>query len=93
MVEDIIDTGATTINAAQELKNSGATRVYAFATHALLSGNAVEKLAESELDKLVVLDTVPISKEKLEGCPKLKQVSISLVLANIIRTLHYEKKG
>ena len=93
MAEDIVDTGKTTIKAVDVLKQAGARKVFAYATHALLSGDAVEKIQESQLDKMVVLDTVPIPQQKLQKCPKIEQISVANTLAQTIKYLHYQTKS
>lgn len=93
IIEDIVDTGKTTTKAVEALKGAGATKVFAYATHALLSGNAVDTLQVSALDKIVVLDTVPVPADKMERCPKLEQISIAGALAQTIRRLHYQRKS
>src|SRR6266850_2795038 len=62
MIDDLVDTAGTLCQAAQALKDEGAERVVAYITHAVLSGNAVERIAGSVLDELVVTDTIPLSE-------------------------------
>lgn len=92
IVQDIIDSGRSTLNSVAELKKQGAKHIFVYATHALLSGNACEKLQNSQVDTVLVLDTVPITSEKLSTCPKLQQISIAPVLASLIQDLHYNNK-
>src|ERR1700692_2831442 len=61
LVDDMVDTAGTLCQAAQALKDEGAMKVVAYITHAVLSGNAVDKISKSALDELVVTDTVPLS--------------------------------
>ena len=63
IMDDMVDTAGTLCKAAQVLKERGATRVFAYATHPVLSGGAGERIAASELDELVVTDTIPLSEE------------------------------
>lgn len=84
IVDDIVDTANTLCKAAQALKEAGAARVVSYATHAVLSGNAVRNIRESELDELVVTDTMPLSQEA-EAEAKIRQISISDLLGEAIR--------
>ncbi|MBL4762863.1 MAG: ribose-phosphate pyrophosphokinase, partial [Gammaproteobacteria bacterium] len=84
---DMVDTAGTLTAAAKALKDSGATSVAAYCTHAVLSGNAYENIAESQLDELVVTDTIPLS-EKFQACDKVRQVSVGWLLAEAIRRIH-----
>jgi len=87
IVDDMVDTAGTLTAAAKALKDSGATSVAAYCTHAVLSGNAYENIAESQLDELVVTDTIPLS-EKFQACDKVRQVSVGWLLAEAIRRIH-----
>ena len=87
IVDDMIDTAGTLCTAATALQNQGATAVYAFATHGVLSGPALERIAESPLKKVFVTDTIPI-QEKLNKCSNLQGLSVSYLLAEAIRRIH-----
>jgi len=87
IVDDMIDTAGTLCTAATALQNQGATAVYAFATHGVLSGPALERIAESPLQKVFVTDTIPI-QEKLNKCDRLQGLSVSYLLAEAIRRIH-----
>lgn len=87
IVDDMIDTAGTLCTAATALQNQGATAVYAFATHGVLSGPALERIAASPLKKVFVTDTIPI-KEKLNKCATLQGLSVSYLLAEAIRRIH-----
>jgi ribose-phosphate pyrophosphokinase len=63
IMDDMVDTAGTLTRAAQALKDHGANRVVAYCTHAVLSGGAVDRIAQSALDELVVTDSIPVSKE------------------------------
>src|SRR3546814_18084410 len=76
IMDDMVDTAGTLCKAAQELKERGATSVYAYCTHPVLSGGAVQRILESELDELVVTDTLPLSESARE-CKKIRQLSRS----------------
>jgi ribose-phosphate pyrophosphokinase len=82
MSDDMIDTGSTLIAGAKALKEAGATDVYACATHGLFPGDALEKLAASELTEIVVTDTVPLDPRKQPA--KLQVLSVATILAETI---------
>lgn len=75
--------------AAKELKKKGATKVIAFITHGLFSGPAIERIQKSELDKVMVTNTVPISDDK--KIDKIVQLDVSLLLAETIRRIHQKE--
>lgn len=83
IMDDMVDTAGTLAKAAQALKESGAARVVAYCTHAVLSGPAVERIDESELDEVVVTDTIPLSEEG-QKCKKIRQLSVAGLLAETI---------
>ena len=83
LVDDMVDTAGTLCLAAQALKDHGAERVVAYITHPVLSGAAVERIGKSQLDELVVTDTIPLS-EDAKSCPKIVQLSVSHLLARAI---------
>lgn len=87
VVDDIVDTAGSLVNAANALKESGAQKVFAAITHPVLSGPAVDRIHESCLDELVVTDSIPLS-EKAQGCRKIVQISISQILARAIESIH-----
>src|SRR5471032_51948 len=80
IMDDMVDTAGTLCKAAQVLKERGATRVFAYATHPVLSGGAGERIAASELDELVVTDTIPLSEEA-RACTKVRILSSAGLLA------------
>ena len=84
IVDDMVDTAGTLCNAAIALKEEGATQVASYATHAVLSGPAVERIENSELDYLVVTDTIPLTLEA-QQCQKIEQLSMAETLAETIR--------
>ncbi len=86
LVDDIIDTAGTLCNAAQSLKEFGAVNVYAYATHPVLSDPAIENIAKSTLDAVVVADTIPLN-EKAKECEKIHVFSIATLLANSIHRI------
>ncbi len=89
LMDDIVDTAGTLCKAAAALKKSGAKRVISYCVHAVLSGQAIKRIHESELDELIVTDTIPLSKEASES-PKIRQLSVADVLAETIRRISNE---
>jgi ribose-phosphate pyrophosphokinase len=86
MVDDLVDTAGTLCQAATALKDEGAKKVVAYITHAVLSGNAVERITGSVLDEIVVTDTIPLS-EAAKKCRKIRQLSVAGLLAETIRRI------
>ena len=86
IVDDIIDSGGTIVNAAKALKDKGAKDVYAYITHAVLSGNAVDKIKKSQVKKLIITDSIDNSK-KLKKSSKIQVVSISSMMAEAIKRI------
>lgn len=89
ILDDMVDTGGTTIQAAAALKEKGAKRVIAACTHAVLSGNATEKVNASVLEELIVTNTIPLNS-KTEKCKKLTVLSIASLIGEAIRRIHEE---
>ncbi len=90
LVDDLVDTAGTLCLAALALKEQGAQRVVAYCTHPVLSGNAVENIEGSELDELVVTDTIPL-RGKAQTCDKIRQLSIAAMLAETMRRISDEE--
>ena len=90
IVDDIVDTAGTLCQAADALKERGANQVLAYATHPVLSGSAVERLRDSALDEMVVTDTIPFG-EQAGACEKIRQISISDILAQSINRINMEE--
>ena len=88
VVDDIIDTAGTLGNTAKTLKEQGADRIYATASHAVLSGPAIKRLEESPLEKIVVTNTIPLTPEK--QISKIIQLSVAELLARAITNIHKE---
>lgn len=86
MIDDLVDTAGTLCQAAAALKDEGAQKVVAYITHAVLSGAAVERIAGSVLDEIVVTDTIPLS-EAARKCRKIRQLSVAGLLAETIRRI------
>ena len=90
LVDDLVDTAGTLCLAALALKERGAVRVVAYCTHPVLSGSAVENIEASELDELVVTDTIPL-QETAQDCSKIRQLSIATMLAETMRRISMEE--
>ena len=91
IADDMLDTAGTMTNAAHALRERGAREVYAIATHALLSGPAVERLNEADFVELAVTDTVAVSEEKRSALRNLATVSVATLLARAIESTHYNR--
>lgn len=83
LMDDLVDTAGTLCKAAEALKERGAASVYAYCTHPVLSGGAVERISNSALTELVVTDTIPLSAEA-QACPKIRQLSCAALLGETI---------
>jgi len=83
IMDDMVDTAGTLCKAAEVLKAEGATKVVAYCTHAVLSGNAVARITESAIDELVVTDTIPL-REDARACRKIRSLSVAGLLAETI---------
>ena len=90
MVDDMVDTAGTLCTAAQALKDEGAVKVVAYITHAVLSGQAIERISASVLDELVVTDTIALS-DNARACTKIRQLSVSGLLAETMRRIRDEE--
>ena len=90
IVDDMIDTGGTLAKAAEALKEHGARKVYAYATHAIFSGNAAENLENSMIDEIIVTDSIPLC-DKMQRVGKVKQLTLSDMLAETIRRISNEE--
>ena len=90
LIDDLVDTAGTLCHAAHALKEAGAKRVIAYITHAVLSGPAVSRIEKSDLDELVVTDTIPLS-EAAKSCKKIRQLSVAELLAETMRRIRDEE--
>jgi ribose-phosphate pyrophosphokinase len=90
LVDDLVDTAGTLCLAAMALKREGAAQVLAYCTHAVLSGSAVDNIEASELDELVVTDTIPLS-EQARACSRIRQLSVATMLAETMRRISMEE--
>ena len=89
IMDDMVDTANTLCQAAAALKDRGAAKVLAYATHAVLSGPAIERISRSHLDQLVVTDTIPLTSAA-EACDRILQLSCADLLAETIRRISNE---
>jgi ribose-phosphate pyrophosphokinase len=90
MVDDMVDTAGTLCQAARALKDEGAVKVVAYITHAVLSGQAIERINASVLDELVVTDTIAL-RDEARQCPKIRQLSVAGLLAETMRRIRDEE--
>jgi ribose-phosphate pyrophosphokinase len=90
IVDDLVDTAGTLCKAAAALKDHGAVSVSAYCTHPVLSGDAIKNINGSVLDELVVTNTIPLSTEA-QACDRIRQLSVSEMLAETIRRIHMEE--
>ncbi|WP_299771880.1 ribose-phosphate pyrophosphokinase [uncultured Pseudoteredinibacter sp.] len=90
LVDDMVDTAGTLCNAAAALKEQGATKVVAYCTHPVLSGNALKNLSNSILDEMVVADSIPLNKD-IEKLGTVRQLTLSGMLAEAMRRLANEE--
>ena len=88
LVDDIVDTAGTLCAAANALKERGALKVAAYCTHPVLSGAAIDNVTRSQLDELVVTDTIRLS-DAAKACPKIRQLSVAELLAETIRRVAF----
>ena len=86
IMDDMIDTAGTLVKAAEVLKERGARSVYAYCTHPVFSGPAVERLRSSAIDEVVITNTIPLSDEA-RGCSKIRQLSVAFLFAETIRRI------
>jgi ribose-phosphate pyrophosphokinase len=90
IVDDLVDTAGTLCHAASALKDAGAKRVLAYITHPVLSGSAIERIANSQLDELVVTDTIPL-RDAAKNCSRIRQLSVAGLLAETMRRIRDEE--
>lgn len=90
IVDDLVDTAGTLCQAAGALKEHGANKVVAYCTHPVFSGRAVDNIANSALDEIVVTDTIPLS-DAAQACEKIRQLSIAELLAETMRRVSNEE--
>jgi ribose-phosphate pyrophosphokinase len=90
LVDDLVDTAGTLCQAANALKEHGASKVVAYCTHPVLSGKAVQNIQASQMDELVVTDTIPLSQAAID-CAKIRQLSTAEMLAETMRRISEEE--
>jgi len=90
LMDDLVDTANTLCEAANALKEHGAASVRAYCTHPVLSGPAVERIENSNLDELVVTDTIPL-REEARRSSRIRQVSIAELLAETVRRINNDE--
>lgn len=90
LVDDIVDTAGTLCKAAEALKKNGATKVVAYSTHAVLSGSAIENIKNSQLDELVVTNSIPL-REDAKKCGKIRTLSLGKLLGESVRRISNEE--
>ncbi|MBL1294244.1 MAG: ribose-phosphate diphosphokinase [Thiotrichales bacterium] len=90
LVDDLVDTAGTLCEASRALKEKGAAQVFAYCTHAVLSGQAVKNIEGSQIDELVITDTIPLS-EDAKACKKIRQLSVAELLAETMRRINAEE--
>jgi ribose-phosphate pyrophosphokinase len=89
LIDDMVDTANTLCEAASALKKRGAARVMAYCTHPVLSGKAIERISTSELDELVVTDTIPL-RDDAKACGRIRVLSVAGLLAETVRRISNE---
>lgn len=90
LLDDMIDTGGTIVQAAEALRDNGAKAVYACCTHPVLSGNAVRKIADSPIKEMIATNTIPLSAEA-KKVKKIKVLDVSPILGEAIKRIHNEE--
>jgi ribose-phosphate pyrophosphokinase len=90
ILDDMVDTAGTLVNAAKALMENGATAVFACATHAVLSGPAIERLNNSEIEEIVLTDTIPLG-DKTANTSKIRVLSVANLLAEAIKRIHQDE--
>ncbi|WP_343126714.1 ribose-phosphate pyrophosphokinase [Buchnera aphidicola] len=90
LIDDMIDTSSTLYQASEELKKKGAKKIFAYATHPVFSGNAIENLKKSKIDQIIVCNTIPLSS-KIKKLKNIRTLTVAPLLAEAIRRIHQEK--
>ena len=88
LIDDMIDTAGTLAKGGQAVRDAGATEVFAVATHAVLSGPAIQRIDESVFEKVIVTDTVPLSSKGAQS-RKVRVLSVGSLLADAVRSIHF----
>jgi ribose-phosphate pyrophosphokinase len=90
LIDDLVDTAGTLCHAAEALKANGAKKVLAYITHPVLSGPAIDRISQSQLDELVVTDTIPLRADA-KNCKKIRQLTVAGLLAETMRRIRDEE--
>ena len=90
LIDDMVDTAGTLCQAAEALKGKGAERVVAYLTHAVFSGPAVQRISASQLDEVVVTDTIPLSEEARQ-CDRIRQLGVAELLSETVRRMSLDE--
>lgn len=90
IVDDIIDTAGTLCQTASAIKERGAKKIFACATHGLFSRDAFSKIKESAIERIFVTDTIPLQKESADVADRITTLSVSEIFAQAIESIHYE---
>jgi ribose-phosphate pyrophosphokinase len=90
IVDDMIDTAGTMVQAASALKEEGAVEIFACCTHAVLSGPAIDRIKSSDLKEVIVTDTVPLN-EKAQSCKRIKVLSLASLLSEAVKRIYYNE--
>jgi len=90
LIDDMTDTAGTLCKAAEALKENGAAKVYAYATHPVLSGPAISNISNSSIDELIITDTIPLT-EQAAACPQVRQLTVAPLLAEALRRVSNEE--
>jgi ribose-phosphate pyrophosphokinase len=85
-MDDMIDTAGTLVAAAEVLKQRGAKRVFAYCTHPVFSGPAIQRIRDSQMDEVVVTNTIPLGAEA-QACKNIRQLSVAFLFAETIRRI------
>jgi ribose-phosphate pyrophosphokinase len=87
LLDDMVDTAGTMVQGAEALRKSGASHVFACATHPVLSGPSIERLEKSEIEQLVVTNTIPLGEKA--ACRKIRVLSVANLLGEAIKRIHF----
>ncbi|MEK6953666.1 MAG: ribose-phosphate diphosphokinase, partial [Candidatus Micrarchaeota archaeon] len=90
LLDDIIDTAGTICNGAAALKEKGAKQIYAYGTHGVLSGTAIDRLKASQLEEIVVTNSIPLP-ENAKGVRKIRQIQVSELIGEAIKRTHFDQ--
>ena len=90
LIDDMVDTAGTLCKAAEALKEKGAERVVAYLTHAVFSGPAVQRIGASQLDEVVITDTIPLSEEARQ-CDRIRQLGVAELLSETVRRMSLDE--